>query len=97
MKHKNFIPKWYDSTLESIPHDVNTIHSIIDEHHKLWKIQRLIRLVILLIITAFGLFSVFLNRENIFYIFTVGFSLGLIPYIIAAIDSIRYFPPQYFK
>ncbi|EGD4827063.1 hypothetical protein DTZ28_19325 [Escherichia coli] len=95
MKHKNFIPKWYDSTLESIPHqDVNTIHSIIDEHHKLWKIQRLIRLVILLIITAFGLFSVFLNRENIFYIFTVGFSLGLILYIIAAIDSICHFLPN---
>ncbi len=32
MKHKNFIPKWYDSTLESISHqDVNTIHSIIDD------------------------------------------------------------------
>ena len=40
MKHKNFIPKLYDSTLESISHqDVNTIHSIIDEHHKLWNIQ----------------------------------------------------------
>lgn len=35
MEHKDFIKKWYDSILESIPHDVNIINSIIDEHHKL--------------------------------------------------------------
>lgn len=94
MNDKDFIKKWYDSILESIPHDINTINSIIDDHHKLWKIQRLIRLVILFIITSFGLFSCYLNRENIFYIFIVGFSLGLILYIVAAIDSICHFLPN---
>ncbi|KAB0107596.1 hypothetical protein F7F19_17815, partial [Escherichia coli] len=85
MNNKDFIKKWHDSILESAPHDINTINSIIDDHHKLWKIQRLIRLVILFIITAFGLFSCYLNRENNIYIVIVGFSLGLILYIVSAI------------
>lgn len=94
MNNKDFIKKWHDSILESAPHDINTINSIIDDHHKLWKIQRLIRLVILFIITAFGLFSCYLNRENNIYIVIVGFSLGLILYIVSAIDSICHFLPN---
>lgn len=94
MNNKDFIKKWHDSILESTPHDINTINSIIDDHHKLWKIQRLIRLVILFIITAFGLFSCYLNRENNIYIVIVGFSLGLILYIVSAIDSICHFLPN---
>ncbi|EEU4485183.1 hypothetical protein HIT06_004260 [Escherichia coli] len=42
MEHKDFIKKC----------DVNTINRIIDEHHKLWKRQRFIRLVVLFSITA---------------------------------------------
>ena len=91
MEHKDFIKKWYDSILDSIPHDVNTINSIIDEHHKLWKIQRFIRLVVLFSITAlYPLIGYFLinNNASFFYIFIIAFSLALLVNIVIFIDIV---------
>lgn len=80
MEHKDFIKKWYDSILDSIPHDVNTINSIIDEHHKLWKVQRFIRLVVLFSTAFCPLIACFLinNSVSFFYIFIIAFSWALL-------------------
>ncbi|KAE9822146.1 hypothetical protein GQM22_22720 [Escherichia coli] len=97
MKHKDFIKKRYDSILESIPHDVNTIDSIIDEHHKLWKIQRAIRLVVLFSITAFcPLIAYFLinNSVSLFYIHIIAFSLALLFNIVMLIDTVARIIPS---
>ncbi|EER7685342.1 hypothetical protein F1Z61_004058 [Escherichia coli] len=96
MEHKDFIKKWYDSILESIPHDVNTINSIIDEHHKLWKIQRFIRLVVLFSTAFCPLIACFLinNSVSFFYIFIIAFSWALLFNIVVLIDTIARIIPS---
>ena len=81
MEHKDFIKKC----------DVNTINRIIDEHHKLWKRQRFIRLVVLFSITAlYPLIGYFLinNNASFFYIFIIAFSLALLVNIVIFIDIV---------
>ncbi|EIA6881631.1 hypothetical protein K7Q45_003835 [Escherichia coli] len=81
MEHKDFIKKC----------DGNTINRIIDEHHKLWKRQRFIRLVVLFSITAlYPLIGYFLinNNTSFFYIFIIAFSLALLVNIVIFIDIV---------